>query len=116
VDELLERARRQSDDYAARLDADALTWDQRRQAAHAEAAQIVAAAHAEAVRIRAAAETAATAERAEALRETQLEVARLEAEIAQLIGRRKAIVAQLGELSALAGSSAADYGDGDPAQ
>ena len=40
----------------------------------------------------------------------------LEAEIALLIGRRKAIVAQLGELSALAGSSAVDYGDGEPPQ
>ena len=48
------------------------------------------------------------------LNSSEQQKAAQEAEIALLVGRRKAILAQLGELSALAGSSAVEHGDGEP--
>jgi F0F1-type ATP synthase membrane subunit b/b' len=103
-------------EHAARLDADALTWEQRREAARAEAAEIVAAARVEATTILKEADDRARALRAAILEGSEKQKAELEAEIALLVQRRKAVVAQLGELSALAGSSAVDYGDGEPQQ
>ena len=116
LEDLLDHARQRMIDHAARLDADALTWEQRREAAREEAAEIVAAARAEAATILQEADDKARALRAATLEGTEKQKSELEAEIALLIGRRKAIVAQLGELSTLAGSTAVDYGDGEPTQ
>lgn len=116
LEDLLDHARQRMTEHAAGLDADALTWEQRREAARAEAAEIVAAARAEAAAVLQEADHRARALRAAILEGSQKQKAELESEIALLIGRRKAIVAQLGELSALAGSSAVDYGDGEPPQ
>ncbi len=116
LEDLVDHARRRMDEHAARLDADALTWEQRREAARAEAAEIVAAAQSEAAAIVQEAEDRGRAQRAAMLEGAEKQKSDLEAEIALLIGRRKAIVAQLGELSALAGSTAVDYGDGEPTQ
>lgn len=116
LEDLLDHTRQRMAEHAARLDADTLTWEQRREAARAEAAEIVAAARVEATTILQEADDRARALRAATLEGSQKEKAELEAEIALLIQRRKAVVAQLGELSALAGSSAVDYGDGEPPQ
>lgn len=116
IEDLLEKVRQDAAGHAARFEADSLTWEQRREAARAAAAEILAAGRAQAAGVLQEADDRARALRAATLREAEEQKARLEAEIALLIGRRKAIVAQLGELSALAGTSAADYGDGDPDQ
>jgi len=116
LEDLIDHARKRMAEHAARVDADALTWEQRREAARAEAAEIVAAARVEATTILQEADDRARALRAAILEGSQKEKAELEAEIALLIQRRKAVVAQLGELSALAGSGAVDYGDGEPPQ
>ncbi|MGV8909581.1 MAG: DivIVA domain-containing protein [Propionicimonas sp.] len=112
LEHLVAQAQLRMAEHAARLEADSLTWEQRREAARAEAAEIVASARTEAAGILQEADDRAKAQRAAMLLGTEQQKAGLDAEIALLIGRRKAIVAQLGELSALAGSSAADYGDG----
>lgn len=114
LNELLGATAKQGEEYAAKLDADALTWDQRRQAAHEEANGILGAARTQAADLVATAKHEADTLHEEAVSASEATKARLEADIDHLVGRRKAIVAQLGELSALAGSSAADYGDGEP--
>ncbi len=116
LEDVVDHARQRMTEHAARLDADAITWEERREAARAEAAEIVAAARAAEAAIMREADDRARALRAAILEGTEKQKADLEAEIALLIGRRKAIVAQLGELSALAGASAVDYGDGEPPQ
>ena len=116
LEELVTHAQQRMAEHAAKLEADSLTWEERRQAARAEAAEIVASAHVEAAAILKEADDRAKALRASMLQGSEQQKAGIEAENALLIGRRKAIVAQLGELSALAGSSAADYGDGVPPQ
>lgn len=116
LEDLIEHARQRMADHAARLDADSVTWDQRREAARAEAAEIVASTRKQSAAVLQEADDRARALRAAILQGTEQQKAGLEAEIAVLIGRRKAIVAQLAELSALAGASATDYGDGEPPQ
>jgi hypothetical protein len=116
LQDLVEHAGQRMAEHAARLDADSLTWEQRREAARAEAAEIVGAARKESAAILQEADDRARVLRAAILQGTEQQRAGLEAEIAILIGRRKAIVAQLGELSALAGTSASEYGDGEPPQ
>ncbi|MCC6495187.1 MAG: hypothetical protein IT193_02885, partial [Propionibacteriaceae bacterium] len=116
LEDLLAKAAQRVADHSARVEADLRTLEQRRAAARAEATEIVAAARAEAEGVLQAAGDRASALRASSLRDSEERKAALEAEIAGLIGRRKAVVAQLGELSALAGSTATDYGDGDPKQ
>lgn len=116
LEDVVVQTRQRMADHAARLEADSVTWEQRREAARAEAAEIVAAARAEAAMHLQEVHDRARELRAALLSGAEQEKAALEAEIALLVGRRKAIVAQLGELSALAGSSAVDYGDGEPPQ
>jgi DivIVA domain-containing protein len=116
LEDLVEHARQRLAEHAARLDADSLTWEQRREAARTEAAEIVTAARTESAAIMQEADNRARALRAAILNGAEEHKARLEAEVALLTGRRKAIVAQLGELSALADTSAAEYGDGEPPQ
>lgn len=116
LEDLVAHARQRMADHAARLEADSVTWEQRREAGRAEAAEIVAAGRAEAAANLQEADDRARALRAQILSGSEQQKAALEAEIALLIGRRKAIVAQLGDLSALAGTTAADYGDGEPPQ
>jgi DivIVA domain-containing protein len=114
LEDLVDHARQRMAEHAARLDADALTWEQRREAARAEADEIVAAARVEAATILKEVDNRARALRAASLEGAEKQKSDLEAEITLLSGRRKAIVAQLGDLSALAGSTAVDYGDGEP--
>ncbi len=105
LDRLLNTAAQQASDYAARLEQDSLTWDQRRQAAQADAAQIRRAAEAEATTIVTTARDQAEQIRADALRQAEADQAKLEADVELLQERHRAIIAQLGELSALAASA-----------
>ncbi|MFZ0529110.1 MAG: hypothetical protein WAL91_01065, partial [Propionicimonas sp.] len=101
--------------YRANLEADALTWDERRQAALAEAQGIRDAAQAEADGILEAAKHEGDRLLQEATKDAARERSRIEAEVALLTGRRQAVVDQLGELANLVGVSVEQYGDGEPA-
>lgn len=114
LEDVVAQARQGMADHAARLEVDSVTWEQRREAGRAEAAEIVTAARAEAAATLQEAEDQAKAMHVAILNSSEQQKAAQEAEIALLVGRRKAILAQLGELSALAGSSAVEHGDGEP--
>ncbi|WP_298135191.1 DivIVA domain-containing protein [Micropruina sp.] len=111
LSELADRARRQSEDFGAKLAADSELMDQRRQKALAEADQIVVEANeqgrailsearAKAAKLIADAELAASARAEHLRRETE-----------RLQQRKQAIVAQLTSLSSLANSSVAEFPD-----
>ncbi len=111
LSELADRARRQSEDFGAKLAADSELMDQRRQKALAEADQIVVEANeqgrailsearAKAAKLMADAELAASARAEHLRRETE-----------RLQQRKQAIVAQLTSLSSLANSSVAEFPD-----
>lgn len=116
LEDLLAKSRSRVEEHAARLAADSLTWEERREAARAEAAEIVVAARTAAAGILTEAEDRGQEHRAAMLRLGEEQKAALEADVELLTARRKAVVAQLGDLSTLAGTTAADYGDGDPSQ
>lgn len=110
---LVEDARTQAAGFQAKIESDAQTWDQRREAVLAEAERIRQAAEAEASSIRSAARKEAKTVHAEAIRVAEAKKAKLESRVDLLTGRHKAILSQLNELSALAGKSVVEYGDTD---
>lgn len=110
---LVEGARTQSAGFQAKIESDAQTWDQRREAVLAEAERIRQAAEAEAGSILASARKEAKTVHADAIRIAEEKKTKLESRIELLSGRHKAILSQLNELSALAGKSVVEYGDTD---
>ncbi len=105
VNGLVEAARASAEEQRARLEADLLTADQRREAARAEAAGITGAAAEQARQTVEAARHEAARITAEANQAAEERTSRLDAEIAALSERKQAIVGQLEELSSLAAES-----------
>jgi DivIVA domain-containing protein len=108
---LIEDARGQAEGFQAKIESDADTWDQRREAVLAEAERIRQAAEAEAESILTSARKEAKTVHADAIRIAEAKKAKLESRVDLLSGRHKAILDQLNELSALAGKSVVEYGD-----
>lgn len=111
IETMVASARQLADDYKERLEADALTWDQRRQAALAEAAEITLGAQNEARAVVEAAQNAAATLLSDAHRESELRKVQLGQDIDRLTVRKQAIVAQLESLSSLATESVKDFPD-----
>lgn len=115
LDSLVETARAKAGTFQAKIESDAQTWDQRREAVIAEAESLRQTAESEAEGIVATARAEAKNVHAEAIRIAQDKKAKLESRVDLLTGRHKAILSQLNELSALAGKSVVEYGDSDDA-
>lgn len=111
LDELVSTARQHAEAYQAKIDADSITWSQRRDAALAESEEIVGSAKRKSTDIITSANNEAKVIHAKAVEAGEAKKAKLEAKLELLSGRHKAILAQLGELSALAGKSMVEYGD-----
>lgn len=111
IEAMVASARQQAEEYRQRLEADALTWDQRRQAALAEAAEITLGAQNEARAVVEAAQNTAAKLLSEAHRESELRKVQLSQDIDRLTVRKQAIVAQLESLSSLATESVKDFPD-----
>ena len=100
IDTMVAVAQQQAGEYRARMDADAVTADQRREAARAEAAGIVGAGQQEAERVIEAARHEAARIIFEANEAASGQVETLQREIKTLTMRRQAVVDQLEALSA----------------
>lgn len=111
IEALIEGARQQSEEYRARLEADAVTWEQRRQAALTEAAEITLGAQQESRALVEAARNTASSIVTQAHQESESRRVQLSQDIDRLTVRKQAIIGQLESLSSLATESVKDFPD-----